>query len=190
MNSIRLVAIGQPETELLSALCGPLAAEFAVDCQIDTRRLDAQIAFHPERGQYHSSEMLAELLRVPHEGAHLLGVAAVDFYIPILTFVFGEAQTEGHCAVVSYHRLTQEFYGLPEDHDVLRERLIKEAVHELGHTLALHHCEDYECVMASSHSVEWIDLKGWRFCDNCRQAAREAAAEKGRPVPGIAAARR
>jgi archaemetzincin len=73
----------------------------------------------------------------------------------------------GRCALVSTHRLRQEFYGLPGDPELLRERLLKEAVHELGHTLELTHCDDYDCVMASSHSVEWIDLKTPNLCNIC-----------------------
>jgi archaemetzincin len=105
----------------------------------------------------------------------MLGVSAVDLYIPILTFVFGEAQVGGPCAVVSAHRLRQEFYGLAPDHELFRERLLKEAVHELGHTLSLTHCDDYRCVMASSHAVEWIDLKESRLCPACRAAATPMA---------------
>ena len=97
----------------------------------------------------------------------LLAVAESDLYIPILTFVFGEAQLGGECAVVSWHRLRQEFYGLPADDQLLRERLWKEAAHELGHTLHLAHCDDYGCVMASSHAVEWIDIKQGEFCGSC-----------------------
>ena len=51
---------------------------------------------------------------------------------------------------------------------MLRERLLKEAVHEIGHTLELTHCDDYQCVMAPSHAVEWIDLKEGILCDSCR----------------------
>ena len=68
----------------------------------------------------------------------LLGITQLDLYIPILTFVFGEAQLGGASAVVSYHRLQQEFYGLPQDRDLLANRLLIESVHELGHTLAPH----------------------------------------------------
>jgi archaemetzincin len=98
-------------------------------------------------------------------------VVSADLYIPILTFVFGEAQLKGSCAVVSLHRLRQEFYGLPADPQLLTSRLIKEAVHELGHTLGIPHCEDYGCVMAPSHAVEWIDLKNSGFCEACRATA-------------------
>ncbi len=97
----------------------------------------------------------------------LLGVTEFDLYIPILTFVFGEAQLGGSAAVVSYHRLMQEFYGLPADLDLLANRLLIEAVHELGHTLRLTHCHDYQCAMAPSHAVEWIDIKDSGFCEEC-----------------------
>jgi archaemetzincin len=78
----------------------------------------------------------------------------------------------GPCAVVSFHRLMQEFYGLPQDVDLLVDRLIKESVHEVGHTVDLTHCEDYSCAMAPSHAVEWIDLKQSTLCDACGRVAR------------------
>jgi archaemetzincin len=132
------------------------------------RPLDPSFAQHDERQQYHSSEILRRMQDyVEQDTWRILGVAAIDLYIPILTFVFGEAQMGGPCAVVSVHRLRQEFYGLPEDQDLLRQRLEKEAVHEVGHTLDLTHCEDYRCAMAPSHAVEWIDLKDNTFCPTC-----------------------
>jgi len=82
--------------------------------------------------------------------------------------VFGEAQIGGPCGLVSAHRLRQEFYGLPPNAEMLGQRLLKEAVHEVGHTLALTHCEDYQCAMAPSHAVEWIDLKDVSLCETCR----------------------
>jgi len=50
---------------------------------------------------------------------------------------------------------------------LLHERLLKEALHELGHTFGLRHCVDYTCVMSSSNGVERIDLKRAEFCPNC-----------------------
>jgi archaemetzincin len=92
----------------------------------------------------------------------------VDLYIPILKYVFGEAQLGGPCAVVSAYRLRQEFYGLERDDSLLNQRLLKECVHELGHTLDLRHCQNYRCAMASSHAVEWVDLRESSFCEACR----------------------
>jgi archaemetzincin len=111
---------------------------------------------------------------VRYDSWRILGVTCVDLYIPILTFVFGEAQMGGPCAVVSAHRLRQEFYGLPSDRNMLQDRLIKEAVHEVGHTLELTHCNDYRCAMAPSHAVEWIDLKDSSLCSTCIARVAEA----------------
>ncbi len=168
MKPIRLLAFGEVERRLLDVARVALTREFHTRCDIDTRTLDPSAAFHPERNQYHSTHLVEHLIRLNGDKERILGVAAFDLFIPILTFVFGEAQLGGSCAVVSYHRLHQSFYGLPPDEYLLRERLAKEAVHEMGHTFGLTHCEDYECVMAASHSVEWLDVKGLALCFDCR----------------------
>jgi archaemetzincin len=96
-----------------------------------------------------------------------VAIVDVDLYIPILTFVFGEAQFDGNAAVVSTHRLTNQFYGLPTNDKLIVQRLEKEVVHELGHTFGLYHCHQFECVMRSSTYVEEIDLKQPFPCDQC-----------------------
>lgn len=160
---------GSVPAELLSELSAGLRREFSVPCEILPPEPDPQFAFNLTRRQYLSTEILAVMTRrrIP-DSYRLLGLTLLDLYIPILTYVFGEAQLKGNCALVSAHRLHQEFYGLPTDPALLRERLLKESIHELGHTLSLSHCEDYQCVMSPSHGVEWIDLKTNHFCGACR----------------------
>jgi archaemetzincin len=174
MKMLQLLPIGNFDERLLREVAPALADAFRVPCQIMGVRLDPQFAFHRERQQYHSSELLQRMQEYAAHGAwRVLGVTGVDLYIPILSFVFGEAQMGGPCAVVSFHRLMQEFYGLPADPNLLVQRLAKEAVHEVGHTLDLTHCDDYSCAMAPSHAVEWIDLKEAVLCSNCQSRALE-----------------
>jgi archaemetzincin len=166
--NLQLLPVGEIDRRLLDDLRMRIGRVFRVPCDVLENSLNVEFAFHPERRQYHSSEILARMQdHTPPRCWRILGVAAVDLYIPILTFVFGEAQLGGRCAVVSTHRLRQEFYGLPADRGLLGERLLKEAVHELGHTLELTHCDDYGCVMSASHSVEWIDVKEPHLCPTC-----------------------
>lgn len=167
MNAIRLLAVGDVERRLMDAVRDSLAREFGIRCSVDTTIIDPSFAYYPQRNQYHSTQLVEKLQQL-NSDQRLLGVTSVDLFIPILTFVFGEAQLGGQCAVVSYHRLDQSFYGLPADTSLLLDRLVKEAVHEVGHTFGLTHCEDYECVMAASHSVEWLDVKGESLCPVCR----------------------
>ena len=164
-----LLRIGDFDDGLLRAAAPALAEAFRMPCQVLDERLEPAFAFHRERQQYHSSEILRAMQVHARPGPwRVLGVTSVDLYIPILTFVFGEAQMGGPCAVVSSHRLRQEFYGLPADAGLMAERLVKECVHEIGHTFDLTHCDDYSCVMAPSHAVEWIDLKAGTFCGECQ----------------------
>jgi len=166
---LQLLPIGEVDHELLGELRSRLPLLLGLPCEVLSTKLDPAATFHQERGQYHSSELLHRMQSLASpECGRLLGVAAVDLYIPILTFVFGEAQIGGPCAVVSTHRLRQEFYGLPPDHGLLGQRLLKEAVHELGHTFDLIHCHDYQCAMSASHAVEWIDLKESTLCTACQ----------------------
>ena len=181
MNLVHLLPVGSVDLALLEALRLGIPRSLPVKCEILPKVLDPTAAYHAERQQFHSSEILQRIQAlVRPEDWRLLAVADVDLYIPILKYVFGEAQLGGPCALVSAYRLRQEFYGLDRDEGLLGERLLKEAVHELGHTLNLHHCEDYTCAMASAHAVEWVDLRGSTFCDSCRSQLESKNPSRGR----------
>lgn len=130
--------------------------------------VDFEECFDSFRGQYNSTKALRLLLaRATRPATKVLGITSVDLFIPVLTFVFGEAQLGGKVAIVSSHRLKNEVYGLPPSSSLLLDRMAKEATHELGHAWGLIHCRKLECVMHSSTYVEEIDLKGAGFCDAC-----------------------
>ncbi len=136
--------------------------------RVDSVEVDFRSFHAPEREQYHATLLLAEMLRHRPAGvAHIVGITEVDLFIPVLTFVFGQAQLGGPGAVVSVMRLHSDFYGLPADDGLLLDRAVKEVVHELGHGFGLVHCPDYSCVMASSTYVENVDLKRDGFCPDC-----------------------
>ena len=176
MKCIQLLPFGEFDQALLTDLSADLARELSVPSEILAERLDPARAYNREREQYSSTQILGMMsAHVTMEAWRLLGITSLDLYIPVLTFVFGEAQLNGPCAVVSAHRLRQEVYGLPPAPQLLRERLLKESLHELGHTFGLVHCDEQSCVMASSHSVERIDLKTSHFCVRCRTNAMVSA---------------
>ena len=176
MKKLQILPVGPVDARLLDWLRHSLQEKFQVKGEILSPALDVGFALHSERQQHHSSEILAAMQSYHQRDTwKLLAVTSLDLYIPILTFVFGEAQVGGAAAIVSYHRLRQEFYGLPEDLDMLANRLLIEAVHELGHTLRLTHCDDYRCAMAASHTVEWIDLKDSGYCESCLSRVMESA---------------
>jgi archaemetzincin len=129
---------------------------------------DPAFAFDTQRSQYRSDLLLLRLASIVGGGGKILGLTDLDLFIPVLTFVFGEAQLNGRAALVSTYRLRSEMYGLSPDPDLLLERLVKEALHELGHTRGLLHCYQTDCVMQPSTYAELIDLKPARFCSRCQ----------------------
>jgi len=176
VKPIHLIPLGapsrpgaEPGLDLLEYLAAALARTFRTPCQIRPETFDLSFALDAGRQQYYSTAIIQRMERAVDPDARVLGVTASDLYVPVLTFVFGEAQLDGNCAVVSTARLKEEFYGLPRRQELLRERLLKEAVHELGHTFGLRHCADWRCVMTSSHAVERLDVKGAEFCRACKK---------------------
>jgi archaemetzincin len=134
---------------------------------------NVDFAFDAGRAQYASIPVLEMLLRrCPDDAVKLLAVTERDLFIPVLTFVFGQAQLGGRVGVVSFSRLRQEFYGLAANHGVFLERARKEALHEAGHLFGLVHCAERTCAMSLATTVRQIDLKNDAFCAPCAARLR------------------
>ncbi len=118
-------------------------------------------SYNRRRQQY-----LAEhFLKIAHSqsGNRVLGITNVDLYTPELNFIFGQAEIKGKACVISLNRLREGALSL-----VFKSRMIKEAVHELGHTFGLIHCGDKFCVMHFSNCLADTDLKGEDYCGKCK----------------------
>jgi archaemetzincin len=154
--------------ERLQELSRNVAMVFGLRTYVTPEPLNIDPAFDPSRRQYNSTALLVQLLNsYPNSQEKKIALVDVDLHVPVLTFVFGEAQLGGIAAVVSTHRLANQFYGLPRDDGMMLHRLEKEVIHELGHTFGLYHCRQFECVMRSSTYVEEIDLKRNTLCSDC-----------------------
>jgi archaemetzincin len=184
MKAIELQPLGDVHPDVLEILSLALHRAFDVPSAIRHGFLPMNQFYDESRGQYNSTEILhylgnhASLPRRPHgsdDDVRVVGVARHDLFIPILTYVFGEAALGGSVAVVSYHRFRNELYGLPPDKLLMMNRLEKVAIHELGHTLGLVHCSLQYCVMHAASYVEELDLKGSEFCPFCHSAIAKAS---------------
>jgi len=170
MSYIDIVPIGEIKETLLLFLKQSIFQTFKIQTRIRNRPFDLTSVYDSIRNQYDSSGLLLQLISdIPQGTFRILGVTELDLFIPIFTFLFGEAQLNGKGALVSAHRLHNQFYGIPENEELLKDRLLKESVHELGHTFGLIHCFTLRCVMNSSTYVEEIDQKSDDFCRPCRQ---------------------
>ena len=174
MSEVLVLWIGpkDPAPELLEGVRRSVARDYGLPARALVSSERPEDAFDTRRGQHSSTRILA-WLRDRHEGAHrILGVTDVDLFIPVLTFVFGEAQLGGRAAVVSTARLGDTPL-IPGEQARIALRLQKEAVHELGHTFGLLHCADVRCAMARSPSLRHVDDKLPVLCRPCRVRSRE-----------------
>ncbi|MCW4044496.1 MAG: archaemetzincin family Zn-dependent metalloprotease [Candidatus Bathyarchaeota archaeon] len=169
---IGLLAIGQADATVLLELKDGLATVFpdTTFAVIDAGLPMPRRALDKNRGQHRSDIILSEVQAYAVKRKNLrsvLGVVDADIFVSELNFVFGEAACPGKAAVISTSRLKPEFYGEPPNNELFAERVLKEAVHELGHTLGLKHCTRSSCVMHFSNSIFDTDRKQSAFCDEC-----------------------
>jgi archaemetzincin len=170
MNYVYLKIMGSFEQSLVREVIEPLIRLLGREVKVLHETGSPDYAFEPRRNQYYAKAIIERLLsRLPADCDKMIGVTDVDLCTPILTFVYGEAQLDGRVAVVSTHRLRQEFYRLPGSHEVLVRRLLTECLHELGHCFGLVHCSDFRCAMFFSSTILNIDDKQCRFCVKCQK---------------------
>ncbi len=121
-------------------------------------------AYDPTRNQYLADTMIEELYSCKRKGAYLLGITSVDLFTKGKSFVFGEASPMMETAVISLYTL-----GGPGISDnLVLQRAIKEAVHEVGHLMGMDHCSNTHCVMHFSNSLIDTDFKDAFFCPACK----------------------
>lgn len=172
MMLISILRIGKVSLEVLERIKENLKDAFPdTECSVIPQEAPLPRESLDKHRMQHRSDMilslvheLAEKMRNVHR---VLGVVDVDIFVPGMNFVFGQAECPGKTAVISLWRLRPEFYGAPENMNILVERGTKEAVHELGHTMGLEHCSNPFCVMYFSNSIFETDRKKSLFCWKC-----------------------
>jgi len=148
-----------------------LSDYFSLTVSVIEIPVDVSTAFNKERGQYFSTRLLSDAFSLTsHLDGKILLIAEFDLFVPVFTYVFGEAQLNGRMSIISLCRLHEEFYSDQTDDALLLERAIKESLHEIGHNFGLIHCRDWNCVMHSSQGIEEVDIKGQVYCNSCKKS--------------------
>ncbi|MCF8084621.1 MAG: archaemetzincin family Zn-dependent metalloprotease [Deltaproteobacteria bacterium] len=146
-----------------------VSCQCRLPCRFSPEMTTPAYAFDEKRQQYNSKLILRYLMDLNHRSLRFLAVTQLDLFVPILKYVFGLAQIEGQCAIISTYRLRPEYYGHAPNPALFMERVKKTALHELGHTMGLTHCRDRRCIMHSATTIEDTDVKRARFCPTCHE---------------------
>ncbi|MBT3343822.1 MAG: archaemetzincin family Zn-dependent metalloprotease [Gemmatimonadetes bacterium] len=184
MEKVALVAVGDGAARWLDSVSDLLGHHLGCSTHVLPTSLDVAPFHDRARDQYLAAPMLAALEEMrPLEMSRVLGVTMADLFSPVLTYVFGEAHLEGTAAVISVHRLHPQAYGIVGNGAVASDRVLKEAIHEIGHTYGLIHCQDFSCVMRASRVAEEVDLKAHGFCPACADGLLKRGLEPSRRRP-------
>ncbi|MFX0187361.1 MAG: archaemetzincin family Zn-dependent metalloprotease [Candidatus Hodarchaeota archaeon] len=131
--------------------------------------------YNASRRQYNASLLLRKLIEHINKKQYFrtLGIIDKDIFSRFLNFVFGVAIIPKKyflkgpgAALISIARLRESFYRRPKNEALFELRGLKEAVHELGHTFGLEHCNN-NCVMQFSNCLADTDEKPAEYCQSC-----------------------
>ncbi len=169
-QQITLISFGVFRKDLLEAIAEEVKHQYLLPVQFYDGHIDLSEFYDPARRQYNGNLLLKKVdAEYASDSVKTLGLFSVDLFIPILTYIFGQAALNGRTGIASLFRLSNERYGIHPNDKLLLHRFIKEVIHELGHTFGLMHCTQTDCVMHSSTYVEDIDQKEQHLCMKCRE---------------------
>ena len=169
LQNISLISFGYFDSDLLRNIAESVKKEFLTEVYLKEGHLDLSEFYDPTRRQYNGVKLIREVeSSFSSDSSKTIGLFNVDLFIPILTFIFGQAFLNGSTGIASSYRLSNERYGMISSSTLILERYTKEVIHELGHTFGLIHCHIPTCVMRSSTYVEDIDQKNSHLCPACR----------------------
>lgn len=187
LNNINIIPVGSIDPDILLYLKKRISELFETEANI-LEKIDLPVdSYDKERNQYNASLALNNItsgLKIKDLENINVAILKDDIYSPTFNFIFGISTDFPKVCLVSIARLNQFFYTLPgfveqssdknkpgrlkrNDREVYKERILKETVHEIGHTIGLHHCDDNKCVMYFSNSLLDTDRKGAKFCLRC-----------------------
>lgn len=170
---IILINFGYFEQDFLRKVAESVSRELFLPVTVTEGHLDMSGYYDAGRRQYDGNQLIKTVDQTfAEDSSRSIGLFDVDLFIPILTFIFGQAFLNGRAGIASTYRLSNERYGLEKDEDLTIQRLIKETIHETGHTLGLIHCHVPGCVMNAGNYVEDIDQKGTSLCHKCSGSVR------------------
>ena len=165
---IILITCGNFEKELILEIAEKIRLIY--DYPVEEREcyIDLSEYYNPARRQYNANSLLNIINEFTSDDSiKTVGLFRVDLYIPVLTYIFGQAILSGETAIASLYRLKNELYGLEKNENLLQDRFIKVVIHELGHAFGLPHCLNPVCVMRSGTYVEDLDQKDSGLCIKC-----------------------
>jgi archaemetzincin len=108
-ENITLISFGYFEKDFLEKIAADVSHEFRMQVKFREGRLDLSEFHDSARRQYNGTTLLKTVDSMFSSGSlKTLGLFSVDLFIPILTFIFGQAYLNGRTGIASLYRFSNE----------------------------------------------------------------------------------
>ena len=167
---IGVVPLGEVPALVPNVIAANITACYKRPVDILPVRPVPEDAFDQARLSYNAGHIINRLDTVAFGGyAKIVGVMALDMFIPIFNHVYGQAVQGGCLALISLFRLNKNANGSMPLPALFYERSAKVALHELGHLFNLFHCNEKRCIMHFSGAIDDLDRIPFHLCRDCER---------------------
>ncbi len=165
---VSIQPFGDIDMEVLHQLKIKLESWYKIKVHILKKVSLPSNAYYSARGRYNADSLLTFLDNLSQSRKeYLLGVTGKDISIMkkegINWGIMGYGFQPGNACVVSTYRLKRGKVSLKQ----LHEKLLKVALHELGHNFGLPHCPVQTCFLVDAEGRDKLESEV-EFCKKCQ----------------------
>lgn len=180
-NSIGIIALGDVNTVYIDSIKEALERTYNKEVIVlNKQKIPKQFFVTVKSPRYRADSIIRYLKKIkPDSISHVLGFTAFDISTtkkdsegnilkPEYKYkdwgIFGLGYMPGESCVVSSFRLKHK------NKAVFISRLQKVSIHEVGHNMGLHHCDNKDCVMTDAvERISTIDNESFELCGECKR---------------------
>ena len=182
LGAIHIIPLGKVRKDLIKEVIDGLQNFYHQEIIVESTALLTEDLLSPSKTRYNANEILNKfnstkniLIITEKDISTFKGIKQPEkFYnAPVKGItkewgIFGLGLRPGNVCVISTY---EKRLGKNSTPRLLKERLQKIAIHEVGHNKGLEHCnKNKECLMhAADGSIKQVDHEKLFFCDNCRK---------------------
>jgi archaemetzincin len=168
---VDIVPVGEVGPSVKRQASTGLRSVYDCDVHVHSRQEIPDGSYDESREQYRAEEFI-DLAKRVGTGEKNIAITPEDLFYHRRNYVLGLAYLGGSGSVISTYRLhTSSDGGFSQRsaEEIFSDRVRKEVVHEVGHTLGLEHCDNKFCVMNFSPTVREVDQKEESLCGSCQR---------------------